>query len=51
MIGLSIALVVIGIVFGFVMPWLGIAVGLAGAILFVALVFGFGRRAPAERRL
>jgi hypothetical protein len=44
MIGLAIALMVIGLVFGFVIPWVGIVVGLAGAVLFVGLVTGFGRR-------
>jgi hypothetical protein len=48
MIGVAIALVVIGIVFGFVIPWVGIVVGIVGLALFVAYVFGFGRRA-AER--
>jgi hypothetical protein len=47
MIGLAIALMVIGIVFGFVIPWVGIVVGIAGAALFVALVAGFGRRTTA----
>jgi hypothetical protein len=42
-IGLSIALMVIGIVFGFVIAWVGIVVGLVGLALFVA--GGFGRRA------
>jgi hypothetical protein len=45
MIGFAIALVVIGIVFGFVIPWVGIVVGIVGFALFVALVAGFGRRA------
>jgi hypothetical protein len=44
-IGLAIALIVIGIVFGFVIPWVGIAVGIVGLGLFVAFVAGFGRRA------
>jgi hypothetical protein len=44
MIGLAIALIVIGIVFGFVIPWVGIAVGIVGLALFVAFVAGFGRR-------
>jgi hypothetical protein len=44
-IGLSIALMVIGIVFGFVIAWVGIVVGLLGLALFVAFVGGFGRRA------
>ena len=45
MIGLAIALMVIGLVFGFVIPWVGIVVGLVGALLFIAFLFGFGRRA------
>jgi hypothetical protein len=45
MIGLAIALIVIGIVFGFVIPWVGIAVGIVGLVLFVAFLVGFGRRA------
>jgi hypothetical protein len=47
-IGLSIALMVIGIVFGFVIAWVGIVVGLVGLALFVTLVGGFGRRAARE---
>jgi hypothetical protein len=50
MIGVAIALVVIGIVFGFVIPWVGIVVGLVGVILFVAFAAGFGRRAADEHR-
>jgi hypothetical protein len=45
MIGLAIALVVIGILFGFVIPWVGIVVGIVGLALLVAFVAGFGRRA------
>ena len=44
MIGFAIALMVIGLVFGFVIPWVGIVVGIVGVALFVALVAGFGRR-------
>ena len=47
MIGVAIALMVIGLVFGFVIPWVGIVVGLFGALLFIGLVTGFGRR-PAS---
>jgi hypothetical protein len=50
MIGLAIALVVIGIIFGFVIPWVGIVVGIVGALLFIAFVAGFGRRAADEHR-
>jgi hypothetical protein len=45
MIGLAIALIVIGLVFGFVIPWVGIAVGIVGVALFIAFIAGFGRRA------
>ena len=48
MIGLAIALTVIGLVFGFVIPWVGIVVGLVGALLFIVLVTGFGRRAASN---
>jgi hypothetical protein len=45
MIGLALALIIIAIVFGFVIPWVGIVVGLVGLVLFILLVTGFGRRA------
>ena len=45
MIGLAIALIVIGLVFGFVIPWVGIVVGIVGFVLFIAFASGFGRRA------
>jgi hypothetical protein len=50
MIGLGIALMVIGIVFGFVIPWVGILVGLIGLALFTVFVGGYGRRAGREPR-
>ena len=56
MIGVGIALVVVGVIFLFVIPWVGIVVGLVGLALAVAWFAGFGRRAargeqPADRRL
>ena len=48
MIGAAIALMVIGLVFGFVIPWVGIVVGLAGALLFIGLLAGFGRRPASD---
>ena len=51
MIGVAMALIVIGIVFGFVIPWVGIVVGLVGLLLFVAFVSGFGRRAADDQRV
>ncbi len=50
MIGVAIALMVIGLVFGFVIPWVGIVFGLVGVLLFIALVTGFGRRATSDAR-
>jgi hypothetical protein len=50
MIGVAIALIVIGIVFGFVIPWVGIVVGIIGLLLFIAFVAGFGRRAADDHR-
>jgi hypothetical protein len=50
MIGVAIALIVIGIIFGFVIPWVGIAVGIVGLLLFIALGAVFGRRAADDHR-
>jgi len=48
MIGVAIALLVIGVVFLFVIPWVGIPVGILGLILLIVYFVGAGRR-PAER--
>jgi hypothetical protein len=45
MIGVALALIIIAIVFGFVIPWVGIIVGLVGVVLLIAFLVGFGRRA------
>ncbi|HKT44189.1 MAG TPA: hypothetical protein VJQ85_05265 [Gaiellaceae bacterium] len=55
MIGVGIALVVVGIIFLFLIPWIGIPVGIVGLVLAILWIAGFGRRAargenPAERR-
>jgi Flp pilus assembly protein TadB len=55
MIGVGIALVVVGIIFLFLIPWIGIPVGIVGLVLAILWLAGFGRRAargenPAERR-
>jgi hypothetical protein len=44
MIGVAIALIVVGLIFSFVIPWVGIVVGIVGLALFIAFVAGFGRR-------
>ncbi len=46
MIGLAIAIIVIGVAFGIVWPWIGIVIGLAGLVLLVALLARSGRRVP-----
>jgi hypothetical protein len=48
MIGLALALIIVAIVFGFVIPWVGIPIGIVGLLLLVAFLFGFGRRAADE---
>ena len=48
MIGLGIAFLVIGLVFLFIIPWVGIAVGVVGLVLAVAYVLGFGRSARSR---
>jgi Flp pilus assembly protein TadB len=55
MIGVGLALVVVGIIFLFVIPWVGIPVGIVGLVLAILWMAGFGRRAargeqPADRR-
>jgi hypothetical protein len=55
MIGVGIALVIVGIIFLFLVPWVGIPVGIVGLLLAIFWFAGFGRRAargetPARRR-
>jgi Flp pilus assembly protein TadB len=45
MIGVGIALLVIGVIFLFIVPWVGIPVGIVGLVLVIAYFAGFGRRA------
>ena len=54
MIGMAVAFNVVGIIFLFLVPWVGIPVGIVGLVLAILWVAGFGRRAaasdePAER--
>jgi hypothetical protein len=44
-IGVGIAMLVIGIIFLFVIPWIGFVVGLVGLALAVVWIAGFGRSA------
>ena len=49
MIGAALALIVIGVIFLFIAPWVGIVVGIVGVILLVLFLLGFGRRAAEGR--
>jgi hypothetical protein len=51
MIGVALAFIVIGVVLLFVVPWVGIPVGIAGVVLAVLYVVGWGRRATAHDHL
>jgi len=44
-IGVAIAFIVLGILFLFLIPWVGIAAGIVGLVLAILWVAGFGRRA------
>jgi hypothetical protein len=55
MIGVGIALVIVGIILLFALPWVGIVVGVVGLALLGFWLAGFGRSAmrgehPAKRR-
>jgi len=49
MIGAALALIVIGAVFLFIVPWVGIIVGIVGVVLLALFLLGFGRRAAEGR--
>jgi uncharacterized membrane protein YccF (DUF307 family) len=47
-IGVAIAFIVVGVVFLFLVPWVGIPVGIVGLVLAMVWVAGFGRRAAGR---
>jgi hypothetical protein len=49
MIGVAFALIVIGVVLLFIIPWVGIAAGIVGLILAILYVAGISRRAAEPR--
>jgi Flp pilus assembly protein TadB len=49
MLAVALAAVVVGIVFLFIIPWVGIPVGIVGLILLGVYLFGAGRRATQTR--
>jgi len=48
MIGVAIAFIVVGVIFLFIVPWVGIPVGIVGLVLAILWIAGFGRRAVAR---
>jgi uncharacterized membrane protein YccF (DUF307 family) len=53
-IGVGIAFIVVGLIFLFIVPWVGIPVGIVGLVLAIIWLAGAGRRtvrreASAER--
>ena len=55
MIGVGVALLVVGIILLFMLPWVGIVLGAVGLVLMVLWLVGVGRRTvreqPADRRV
>jgi membrane protein implicated in regulation of membrane protease activity len=49
MLGIGIALVLVGVLFLFVIPWVGIPVGIVGLVLAILTFAGIGRRTSRER--
>jgi 4-hydroxybenzoate polyprenyltransferase len=54
MIGVGVAMLVVGIILLFMLPWVGIVLGVVGLVLSVLYFAGFGRRGtpgeqPADR--
>jgi hypothetical protein len=49
MIGVALALIVLGVILIFIVPWVGIAAGAIGIVLFVLFLAGVGKRAPEGR--
>jgi hypothetical protein len=45
MIGVAMALIVLGVLLLFIVPWVGIAAGVVGIVLAVLFLFGVGRGA------
>ena len=49
MIGVALALIVVGVILIFIVPWVGIAAGAVGIVLFVLFLAGVGKRAAEGR--
>jgi hypothetical protein len=49
MLGVALALIVIGVVLLFIIPWVGLAAGAVGLLLALGYLLGIGRRAVEPR--
>jgi hypothetical protein len=49
MIGVALALIVLGVILLFLVPWVGLVAGAVGIVLVVLFLAGFGRRAAEGR--
>ena len=49
MLALAIAMLLVGVVFLFIIPWVGIPVGIVGLILLAVYFVGAGRRVTEPR--
>jgi hypothetical protein len=45
----ALALIVIGVILLFLVPWVGIAAGIVGVLLLIGFAAGIGRRAAEPR--
>jgi len=50
MIAVALALVVIGVIFLFIIPWVGVPLGIVGLVLLALYLAGVGRRTAHERQ-
>ena len=48
MIGLALALLIVGVVVLFFMPWVGVPTAIVGLVLLALFFLGFGRRAARD---
>ena len=48
-IGVALAAIVVGIIMTFFLPWVGIPIGVAGLLLLIAFLAGWGRRATQSQ--
>jgi hypothetical protein len=49
MLGIGLGLILVGIILLFIIPWVGIPIGIIGLLLAIGYAFGVGRRAAEPR--